>query len=76
VFRVNVPAVLANRRLRSARIREDTGCSVVAVKNKDELTINPDPEMMLAATAELVIIGTARSEKTFMEKYPVTDAKA
>lgn len=76
VFRVAVPPRLANRRLRSACIREDTGCSVVAVKQKESLTINPDPEMVLAETAELVIIGTAQSEKAFMEKYPVTGGKA
>jgi Trk K+ transport system NAD-binding subunit len=75
VFRVPVPPRLAGRQLKSARIREDTGCSVVAVKYKEDLTVNPDPEMVLDATAELLIIGTARSEKTFMEKFPVSEVK-
>lgn len=70
VFRVTVPSRLVNHHLRSARIREDTGCSVVAVKRQETLNMNPDPEMMLGETDELVLIGTANAEKSFMEKYP------
>ena len=94
VFRVAVPGPLVHRPLRSLRIREETGCSVVAVKHRDdktdktdkdgkggkegteELTINPDPEIVLAKTDELLLIGTARAEKVFMEKYPVSEGKA
>jgi Trk K+ transport system NAD-binding subunit len=75
VFRVPVHFRLMYRRLRSARIREDTGCSVVAVKRNEELNLSPDPEMMLEKTDELVLIGTADSEKKFMEKYPVSEKK-
>jgi hypothetical protein len=42
----------------------------------EELTINPDPETVLAKTDELLLIGTARAEKAFMEKYPVSEGKA
>ncbi len=75
VFRVAVPGPLAHRRLKAAQIREDTGCSVVAVKHKEELTINPDPETVLAKIDELLLIGTARAEKAFVEKYPVGEGK-
>jgi len=73
VFRVAVPHRLANRHIRSLRIREDTGCSVVAVKRRDELNVNPDPDMTLEKADELVLIGTVQSEKFFMEKYPVSE---
>jgi Trk K+ transport system NAD-binding subunit len=73
VFRVSAPEGLANRQLRSMRIREDTGCSVVAVKRKEELIINPEPDLTLETSDELVLIGTARSEKSFMKKYPVSE---
>ncbi len=75
VFRVPVHSRLMNRRLRSARIREDTGCSVVAVKRNEELNLSPDPEIVLEKNDELVLIGTADSEKKFMEKYPVSEKK-
>jgi Trk K+ transport system NAD-binding subunit len=73
VFRVPVHSRLVNRRLRSARIREDTGCSVVAVKRNEELNLSPDPEIVLEKTDELVLIGTADSEKRFMATYPVSE---
>jgi len=75
VFRVPVGPQLANKHLKSIRIREDTGCSVVAVKQKGELMINPDPAIILEKDDELVLIGTALSEKSFMEKYPIAEGK-
>ena len=71
VFRTRLNPKLDNKALIDIRIREDTGCSVVAVKREDDLIVNPDPEIVLLHGDELVLIGTARSEKTFTEKYPV-----
>jgi Trk K+ transport system NAD-binding subunit len=70
VFRISLSPKLENRALTNVRIRENTGCSVVAVKRSDELIINPNPEIVLAHGDELVLIGTAQSEKMFTEKYP------
>ncbi len=70
VFRTRLNPKLENKALIDIRIREDTGCSVVAVKRKEDLVVNPDPEIVLVHGDELVLIGTARSEKRFTEKYP------
>lgn len=69
VFRTALHPRLQNRPLSTIRIRENTGCSVVAVKRGGELVINPDPAIVLRSEDELVLIGTARAENRFIRKY-------
>jgi len=69
VFRVGVPPKLEKKDLLHIQVRETTGCSIVAVKRQDELMINPDPTIVLERGDELVLIGSAESEKMFAEKY-------
>lgn len=69
VFRVPLSPKLGKRSLVDVRIRENMGCSVVAIKRKGGLTVNPDPAMVLEHGDELVLIGSAESEKAFAEKY-------
>jgi Trk K+ transport system NAD-binding subunit len=69
VFRMALNARLENKSLIDIQIRETTGCSVVAVKREEKLIINPDPAIVLEKEDELVLIGTAGSEKMFIEKY-------
>jgi Trk K+ transport system NAD-binding subunit len=70
VFRMELSPRLENMVLRDVKIREKTGCSVVAVKKGDRLAINPDPAIVLEKRDELVLIGNAQAEKLFTEKYP------
>ncbi len=70
VFRTPLNHRLENKSLLDIQIRENTGCSVVAIKRGGDLIINPDPAIVLEPEDELVMIGTAESEKTFTEKYP------
>jgi Trk K+ transport system NAD-binding subunit len=70
VFRVTVTRKLENKPLMKLQIREQTGCSVVAVKKHDDLVINPEPDIVVRQGDELVLIGSAESEKRFTEKYP------
>lgn len=70
VFRMELSPRLENMVLRDVKIREKTGCSVVAVKKGDRLAINPDPAIVLEKGDELVLIGNAQAEKLFTEKYP------
>lgn len=72
VFRLPLHPKLDRKTLLSAKIREDTGCSVVAVKRKEEMIVNPDPDIALEKGDELVLIGSAKSERVFMDKYPAT----
>ncbi len=69
VFRTALHPRLQNQALANIRIRENTGCSVVAVKRGGGLVVNPDPSIVLQGGDELVLIGTAQSEKRFIEKY-------
>jgi K+/H+ antiporter YhaU regulatory subunit KhtT len=70
VFRVMVTRKLENKPLMKLQIREQTGCSVVAVKKHDDLVINPEPDIVVRRGEELVLIGSAESEKRFTEKFP------
>ena len=70
IFRVNLSPKLEGKKLTEIRLRENTGCSVVAIKRGDEININPDPTMPLNCGDELVLIGSAESEKLYNELYP------
>jgi len=72
VFRTGLSPKLENRALLDIRVRENTGCSVVAVRRKGQSIINPDPTIVLEQGDELVLIGTAESEKMFTEQYPAS----
>jgi Trk K+ transport system NAD-binding subunit len=69
VFRMRVRHRLEGRILRDLRIREETGCSVVAVQRGERTEINPDPAIVLEREDELILIGAVESEKAFMERY-------
>lgn len=69
VFRVPVPRKLAGRTLVEARIREDTGCTVVALISRDGFEANPDPSLPLPAGGELALIGDSESEHRFLSRY-------
>ena len=72
VFRAALSPKLENRPLHDIQVRESTGCSVVAVRRKGKSIVNPDPTILLAPGDELVLIGTAESEKRFTEQYTKT----
>jgi voltage-gated potassium channel len=70
VFKLHVPKSLAGRTLAQANVRQETECNIVALHTPDGQThINPDPNMPLPASAELVIIGTTAAEQRFLEKF-------
>jgi Trk K+ transport system NAD-binding subunit len=70
IFRCKVHHHLVGKNLLNANIRETTGCSVIALLRDDHLRINPDPAEPFQVDDELLIIGTAASEKAFVSKYP------
>lgn len=67
VFRTQTPKILQNRSIREVDLRRETGCSIVAIQKGDDMLINPDPDYILNADTELVIIGNYESEKEFAE---------
>jgi len=69
VFRHPVPKRLVGKRLSESRIRERTGCSVVAVESADGQEINPTASYVLPPGAELILIGTTEGERSFVEEF-------
>jgi Trk K+ transport system NAD-binding subunit len=70
IFRCTVPAGLVGKTLLASGIRETTGCSVIAVFREGSLHINPEPTETFAVADEMLMIGTAQSEKNFAAKFP------
>ena len=70
IFRCKIHPHLVGKNLLTSGIRESTGCSVIAIFRAGNLGINPEPTELLAAEDELLMIGTAASEKAYAEKYP------
>lgn len=74
IFKVKTPKVLHGKSIAEARIRQETGCTVVAVALNGGTIINPDPHMQLNAQMELVLIGTTKAEDAFLRQYqPLED---
>ncbi|MFH1950122.1 MAG: NAD-binding protein [Pseudomonadota bacterium] len=69
IFRAVVHSSLVGKSLAGNRIRELTGCSVIAINRGGELNIGPDPSIPLRVNDELILIGTADAEKLFFESY-------
>jgi Trk K+ transport system NAD-binding subunit len=69
VFRHPVPAALAGRPLAQTRIREESGCSVVALETNGAAEINPSPDEPLPPGSELILIGTTQAERRFVERF-------
>lgn len=67
VFRLKAPDSLVGKNLAQSRIREMTGCSVVAIRVNDIMAINPDPQAPIHEKMELVLIGSYEGEKKFLE---------
>jgi K+/H+ antiporter YhaU regulatory subunit KhtT len=70
IFRYKVHSSLAGSSLVESGIRENTGCSVIAIHRAGSMQINPDPSKALRNNDEIIMIGTAESEKKFVAMYP------
>lgn len=69
LFRVQAPRTLVGVTLAQSRIRQDTGCSVVAIKSKGEFIINPGPLVPIGRDSEVILIGTYEGERQFFRTY-------
>jgi len=70
IIRVAVPPTLVDKSLLETDIRARTGCSIIAVQTDQGLQVNPDPTLRLGAHDEIIIIGSAESERCFLRSYP------
>lgn len=69
VFRIHIPEELIGRTLAEARVREETDCTVVAIRNGGAMDFDLSPHVPLPADVELIVIGTAAAEKQFHRVY-------
>ncbi len=71
VFKVKLPAALAGKTIAQTAIREETGCSIVAIDaDTDGTVINPSADTVLVADTEIVLIGTVEAESKFLKMFP------
>lgn len=74
IFKVKTPKALHGKSIAAAAIRQETGCTVIALKHHDDTIINPDPQTLLFSQMEMVLIGAANAEDVFLRRYqPVED---
>ena len=71
VFKVRVPAQLAGKSLGEADIRHKTGCSVIGIDVDERTIASPEPDAVLPAGGEIVLIGTPTGEMEFLKQFPV-----
>jgi voltage-gated potassium channel len=71
VFRTPVPDELKGKSLRSARVRERTGASIVAAEVDGKMTVNPDADRPLPThpDAELIVIGSTEAERRYLKEF-------
>ena len=69
VFSQETPKSLVNVKLKDGKIREKTGCSIVAIKGKTGTIITPSPDDVFAENGEIILIGHESAEKAFEEKF-------
>lgn len=65
IFRSMPNQKVVNKALHEQTIREETGCSVIAIKRGERMLINPDPATIVEPGDELILIGTAEGERKF-----------
>ncbi|MCP4341436.1 MAG: potassium channel protein [Desulfobulbaceae bacterium] len=69
VFSRPMPPSLVGKNLVESRIRETTGCSVIAMKASGKMMVGLDPLLPLNREDELILIGTTEAEQTFLELF-------
>jgi len=70
VFRVKTHPSLVGKTLRESKIREETGCTVIAIQRGAHMRLNPDPDLRFASNDVIILIGTGEAEKLFITQYP------
>jgi Trk K+ transport system NAD-binding subunit len=76
LFRVRVPSALAGVPLQRSRIREDTGCQVVAWTGGGRFHTNPSADTTIPSDpgGELILAATPEAEERFMKRFDASRA--
>ena len=71
VFTVPVPKPLVGRTLAQSNLRQETGCTVLAVRAGQHATAQVDASKPLPDGGELILIGDREAEDCFFDRYPL-----
>ena len=69
VFSQKTPESLIGEKLKDSKIREKTGCSIVALKGNGKTVITPSPDHEFTEDSEIILIGDEKAEKEFELKF-------
>jgi Trk K+ transport system NAD-binding subunit len=69
LIKVKVPLQLEGHTIAESSIRKETGCTIIGIRQDEQMSINPEPSMVLPKGAEIILIGTAEAENRFFELY-------
>jgi len=69
VFRIPIPPSLSGQTIAQSGIRQETGCSVVAIEGDSGLQLNIGPDTLLTTGNQLLLIGSVESEGRFLDRY-------
>ena len=70
IIRTEVPEGLAGKTIAESKVREKTGCTIVAVRGDEtKLQINPRPDTLLQPGHELILVGDVESEEQFLKRF-------
>lgn len=70
IFNHRVNRKLAGKSLIESNIRQETGCTVVAIKCKDKgMIVSPEPARVLKKDQDIILIGSPEGESTFTKTY-------
>lgn len=72
LLKVRVPAQLAGLTIAQSAIRQETGCTIIAIRENDKVYINPEPTMVLPLEADIMLLGTVEAESKFFSMYGAT----
>ena len=69
IFSQKTPKSLVNIKVKDSKVREKTGCSIVAIKGESGSVITPSPNDFFSEAGEIILIGDEAAEKAFEEKF-------
>jgi len=69
VFSQKTPKSLAGVSVKDSKIRDKTGCSIVAIKGDAGTIITPSPKDEFCKNGEIILIGSEAAEKAFESKF-------
>lgn len=69
IFELKTPSILYGLKLAESNVRQETGCSIIAVKSEKGIIINPEGDYTLQPEDNLILIGSSEGEKKFYELF-------